>query len=1193
MHPIARSSVAALLVLSTWTGTALAQRCDPAIAEVASVQGTVETKPAGSADWQPTRLADELCAGDVVRAAEKSRADVRLANESMLRIRSGTEMTLKGATTDDAYVVDMVKGAAHFFSRKGPRNLKVNTPFMVAGVRGTEFLVEAGDDQSLVSVFEGRVLAQNDQGDLNLSGGQTAVAMRGQTPVLRVVARPRDAVQWALHYLPVLYLDPGAIPDGPGWQGRVRQSTDQYLAGDLRAAFASLDGVDDAAIRDPRFFAYRASLLLAVGNVGEATADIDRALALAPEDANALSLQTIIAIARNENDEALDISRRAVAADPGSATARIALSYAQQANFDLYGARDTVEEAVTLAPNDALAWARLAELRSSFGDTEGALEAAQQAVTLEPNLSRTQTVLGFVHLTRVDTTSARAAFDRAIILDQGDPLPRLGLGLAKIRDGHLDEGGRDVEVAASLDPNDATIRSYLGKFFFEAKRTNLDVREYATAKQLDPNNPTPFYYDAIAKQTTNRPVEALHDVQKAIELNDNRAVYRSALLLDSDLASRSASLGRIYTDLGFQNLALVEGWKSVNTDPTNFSAHRLLSDTYAALPRHEIARVSELLQSQLLQPSNLTAIQPRQGEGSLFLIGSGGPSTASTTEFNPLFDRNRIAAQATGVFGEDDTYTGEGIASGIYDKASFSAGYSGYWTDGFRSNYDQDDDIVTVFTQYEFTPQTSAQGEFRWRDLDAGERELRFFKDDFSPFLDEEAETLTGRAGVRHEFSPNHTVLGSYIFSSKDSNRDDFLPEFGPPVLEFPFFIPAPDFTMEIDRHERADTVEGQYLFRSDPLDRWLGFLDRVNVVAGAGYVHVDTDEPTLLNVSETVIPPPFPGFPPIILGGTTIFDSSQDLDHGNIYAYSHFELPANVVFTLGGSADFSDEDERLETFDFPYDPFIPSSYTKDKRSTSENVFNPKVGATWNPAFSMGTTVRAAAFRTFKRPLVTDQTLEPTQVAGFNQFFDDITGTKVWRYGGAIDQKFTENIFGGVEASHRDLRVPTVLAGAGGSSEVVKTDWDEDLVRVYLFWTPFEWLALRAEYQFEYFHRDPWEGGVGGETFFAFRWVKTHRVPFGGRVFLPCGFGASFGATWLDQRGNFFDEEFSILEKGERDFWILDAAIQYRLPKRYGFVTFGINNFLDEDSTYQATDVRNPDIRPDRFIFGSVTLAFP
>ena len=69
----------------------------------------------------------------------------------------------------------------------------------------------------------------------------------------------------------------------------------------------------------------------------------------------------------------------------------------------------------------------------------------------------------------------------------------------------------------------------------------------------------------------------------------------------------------------------MEGWNSVNTDPTNFSAHRFLADSYSALPRHEIARVSELLQSQLLQPINITPIQPGLAESNLFLISAQGP----------------------------------------------------------------------------------------------------------------------------------------------------------------------------------------------------------------------------------------------------------------------------------------------------------------------------------------------------------------------------------------------------------------------------------------------------------------------------------------------------------------------------------------------------------------------------------------
>jgi hypothetical protein len=176
------------------------------------------------------------------------------------------------------------------------------------------------------------------------------------------------------------------------------------------------------------------------------------------------------------------------------------------------------------------------------------------------------------------------------------------------------------------------------------------------------------------------------------------------LLLDSDLAARSAAIARIYSDLGFQQLALVEGWKSVNIDPTNFSAHRFLADSYAVLPRHEIARVSELLQSQLLQPINITPIQPRLAESNLFLISAQGPGTVSFNEFNPLFNRNRVALQATGLGGMNDTWAGEGVVSGIYQKSSFSLGYTHFTTDGFRINNDQRDDIANAFVQQELSP---------------------------------------------------------------------------------------------------------------------------------------------------------------------------------------------------------------------------------------------------------------------------------------------------------------------------------------------------------------------------------------------------------------------------------------------------------------------------------------------------------
>jgi tetratricopeptide (TPR) repeat protein len=198
----------------------------------------------------------------------------------------------------------------------------------------------------------------------------------------------------------------------------------------------------------------------------------------------------------------------------------------------------------------------------SLGYLDRAREAAKRAASLAPDEARANTVLGFMALARVDIGSATTAFERAIAIESGNPLARLGLGLAKIRKGRLADGRREIEFAAALNPDDPIVRSYLGKAYFEEKREPLPGPQFERAKQIDPLDPTPWFYDAIRKQTLNRPIEALQDLEQSIKLNNNRAVYRSRFLLDADLAARGASLGRIYRDVGFEQLALVEGWKS-------------------------------------------------------------------------------------------------------------------------------------------------------------------------------------------------------------------------------------------------------------------------------------------------------------------------------------------------------------------------------------------------------------------------------------------------------------------------------------------------------------------------------------------------------------------------------------------------------------------------------------------------------
>ena len=1112
-----------LILLSSYP--AMADTCEKWVARAVSIQGTVQTLRPGEKQWVPVRLHDLFCPGDRIRVLAQSRADLLLINESTLRLDQHTTVTFSPPETEKTSLIELLKGAVHFFSRQR-RNLKVVTPFVNATVEGTEFLITVETDRTFLSIFEGRVVASNRAGEIILSKDQSAIVVGDQAPLLQAVARPRDAIQWTLHYLPVLDYRPSDFQAASptSWQARIQRSLEFSREGNLEKALENVSEITDE-VRDPRFFTYRASLLLSVGRVNEARADIEKALQLKPMASQALALQSIIAVVQNEKQKALDLAEEAVKADPHSASARIALSYALQAKFDLEGALMSLKESVTVEPENALAWARLSELHLSFGNLREAFKAAGKAASLNPGLSRTQTVLGYAYLHQIKIKESKEAFEKAIVLDQADPLPRLGLGLAMIRGGKLKDGRSEIEIAASLDPNNSLIRSYLGKAYSEEKRDELAADQFTTARGLDPLDPTPYFYDAIRKQTTNRPVEALEDMQTSITLNDNRAVYRSRLLLDEDLAARSASLARIYSDLGFQPLALVEGWRSLNTDPGNFSAHRFLADSYPALPRHEIARVSELLQSQLLQPVNITPLQPHLAQSNLFILSGAGPSEPSFNEFNPLFNRNRITLQASGIVGGNSTLGDEIVLAGIQGPVSYSVGQFHYDTNGFRINNDIKEDIYNAFLQISPSPQLSLQGEIWSKNSEFGDLILRFHPEDFLMNRQEE-KAWGGRLGFRFTLSPGSDFIGSLIYQGVDYINRTATPD-----------------VFDINGHESSASGEIQYLFRSRAL----------NVTAGIGYFQVDRNE----KWSLIMLGPPLTPIP-------LLYDE-KDIRHTNLYLYSHINYFKNVTLTLGAGAD------------------LFKGGLKDRRQ-----LNPKLGLTWNPLPS--TTLRGAIFRTFRRTLINNQTIEPTQVAGFNQFFDDDNseGADAWRYGLALDQKFLKNLSGGIEYSVRDLKVPYLSYTAPALPQVLKADWEERLARAYLFWTPHPWLALSAEYQYERMDR-------GKESGLIFAYASTHRFPLGISFYHPSGLSALLKATYFDQKGLFkhayYDPDHPYYPGDDR-FWILDMAISYRLPKRLGFVTIGAKNLLNRDFHYQDTDSRNPQIQPKRFIYTKATLAF-
>ena len=1109
--------ITVVLFLAYVSKTYAATTCKLEVARVVSMQGTIEIRRTQEAVWQQASMDVALCAGDMIRARLHSRAALRLNNDSMLRLDQKTSITFPALQVEkSASLLDLFEGAIHIITRT-PKPFKIRTPFVNASVEGTEFFVGLKENSTEVIVYEGKVSVSNELGSLLLSDHEAAITLKGEAPRKEIIIHPKDAVQWALYYPAILdYWQRNELKDENGTGALIRQ----------------------------------ADRLLTVGQADEAKENIQKVLQLEPDNSAAHALLAIIAVVQNEKDQALELATKAVTLNPDSAAAHLALSYTQQAHFEITAALNSIQKTITLDSQNALAWARLAELQMSVGNLDSALDSAKHAVNLNPDLAKTQTVFGFAHLLQIDTQAAKTIFTQAISLDQTDPMPRFGLGLALIREGELEAGRIELEVAASLDPTNSLIRSYLGKAYFEEKRYPLASTQFDLAKERDPKDPTPWFYDAIQKQTQNRPVEALRDIQKSIELNNNRAVYRSKFLLDRDEAARGSSLARIFDNLGFERRAVMETAKSLSFDPANHSAHRFLSDTYANTPRHEIARVSELLQAQLLQPINVNPVQPHLAVTDLNIITSTGPSAAGFNEFTPLMERNKSQVVASGIVGNNGALGNEVVLSKLYERTSVSIGQFHYETNGFRPNNDQNHNIYNAFIQHAFTSKFNVQAEVRSREKEHGDIELNFNPRSYSSITQRKLKEDSVRVGARYAITPNQDLIMSGIFGNFNV-AETFLPP--PPPIQIPGFINEPVDSKTTSHRYQAEI---QHLFR----ERFF------NLTTGGGTYRIEASNRT----------------PPST-------DTTYQRD--NVYVYSNWNLPKNVIATIGLGYNGS---KTIDSADKDGDPRTKDVVKGDKIDPI-NAINPKFGLQWNVTDDLR--LRAAWFETVKNDLPSQQTIEPTQVAGFNQFFDDPNGTKSRRKGVGLDMHILGNVYGGVEVSIRDLEVPGVRGIFSESKELFIDKQKEQLYRSYLYTTISTNWSITNEFQFEKFTR-PKSDKLSGTDPVS---IQTLSIPTSIKYFNSNGLFSSLTGTFVKQdleRNQFTAEDPAVgRTEGLSNFFLLDAIKGYRLPARKGLLSFEVRNLLDEsfyfrNSQFFVSQPIAPRYTPDRTFFVRLTLNF-
>lgn len=257
-----------------------------------------------------------------------------------------------------------------------------------------------------------------------------------------------------------------------------------------------------------------------------------------------------------------------------------------------------------------------------------------------------------------------------------------------------------------------------------------------------------------------------------------------------------------------------------------------------------------------------------------------------------------------------------------------------------------------------------------------------------------------------------------------------------------------------------------------------------------------------------------------------------------------------------------------------------------DEAGIDFDQINPKLGLQWDLTNTLK--LRSAYFKTVKPALANNRTLEPTQVAGFNQFFDDATATKSERYGGALEWKTTDKISMGGEMTRRKIDAPVYLGSVNNATFENQDEWNH---RAYVYWTPAVRWSLSAEAVYDKFES---EESVDPDLPTK---VRTWSFPIAAQYFHPSGYFGMTGLTYVDQEVS--RQDISQYSGGKSHFSVTDFAVGYRLPRRQGILSFAVQNVFDKNFDYQDDSYRTfedePSIGPyipDRTFIARITLNF-
>lgn len=1131
------------------------------------IEGKVDVARASQiGQWKPAVLSQGLGVGDRIRTFENSRALLRLADATLVRVgeRSTIDIRLPKNPNSKLGMV-LERGIAYLLNRNPPDTVEVATPTATCAIRGTEFVIESNEaGATIVSVLDGHVLIANAQGETEVTSGQEGKAVVGEPPTRRGLIEAEKKIQWVLYFPAVLDVTELKLTEVE--QKRLASVLQAYREGSPAKALEVYPEL--GATTSPSEQLLRAAVYLASGSVARSRSLIE---AQTIDDLRLRGMST--GLRRMIESLVSSESRRTVSAASNAcntATEWVAESFVYQSRGDLRSALNAARQAVQISPGFSYGWVRVGELEFGFGHVKEALRAIERALESMPRSGYARAMRGFINLANKSRSSAVADFQAAIELEPALGLGWLGRGLTEMSARRRGPGRKDMTVAAALEPNRSFFRSYLGKAYLEEGEQVRGLMELTLAKQLDANDPTPWLYSALAYQRSYQFNQAVADLEESSRLNDNRRIYRSSLLLDQDRAVRGANVAVSYEAAGALDAGIGAAALAVQDDPFNAAAHRFFANSYNALRdpsrfnlRHETVWFNENLIADVLEPLGATSLSQH----------------LSQYEYSSLFQRNAFGVSGSTLARSDGQYLQSMTQTGSFDQTSYALDVEYQHNDGTRPNHDLRRLEHYAKVKQQLGPADSILLVSKYQDFESGDN-----------FQHEDVATVN--PDYRYKETQLPWLISVYRHEWTETAQTLVL--LGHVDMEQQFIDPGMNILLVSREGSGALTKGAAARFDLDYQNRYtletveLNHLQRwnetyLNVGGRFHYGALDTRDTLIVDPNS----PAFGLFPMPNIGEA----KEADYRRAAGYAYLTQSLLQGLQVTGG------------VTYDSQAYPGNHRLAPLDMMEQHLDRLQPKVALSW--AASPRVSVRAA-YSQFAGGLSLDESvrLEPSQLVGFSQAYRNVISESVAgsvsapgyeTVGLAID---TKPWMGGYAGMRVESLTSTVDSPIGGFtlgnvpkplSIARRFEYDEQGLRTYLgqLWGP--WFGLGVTYSVRdvaLLTRYPEALPGLAASLEGMDKVTLHQPGTYVTFSHTSGIFARADATWYLQH-----QSHERSPEGSETFPELNLSVGYRFLRSRGMVSAGILNLLDHD--YHLNPLSYYYEMPhERVFFGRLSLQF-